>query len=95
MSDYTLPPRVTATIAHVDSPDGWHVYRLADRRGYTHREDTIRVTWGGRDNRYQVEMMRRDGWTPLLSGTAGSKAIAHPLAIRESVAVLFGMEDHG
>ena len=91
----TLPARVTATLAHIDSPDGWHSYLLTDARGYTHRSDTIRVTWGGRDNRYTVEMMRAPGWVALCSGHAPTKAQAHPAAIHAAVSILFGMEDHG
>lgn len=90
----TLPAKVTATLAHVDSPQGWHVYRLEDTRGYTHARDTIRVTWGG--NRYTVEAMRRDGWTPLLSGAEHrSREHGHDAAILAAVSVLYGMEDHG
>lgn len=95
----TLPARVTATLAHVDSPDGWHSYRLTDARGYTHRSDTIRVTWGGRvagrANTYIVEAWRRDGWVSLCLGVAGNRFLGQDAGVHAAVSILFGMEDHG
>lgn len=89
-----LPDKVTAQLVHVDSPQGWHVYRLDDRRGYTHRSDTIRVTWGS--DRYTVETLRDVGWTPLISGTSvTTRERAHDAAVTAAIAVLYGLEDHG
>lgn len=93
MPTATLPAKVTATLAD-EGPDGWSVFRLRDTRGYTHREDTIRISHRG------IERLSRDGWHHLLD-------VHHPMmgkpvpepdwtdGVQRAVAVLYGMEDHG
>jgi hypothetical protein len=93
-----LPAKVTATLA--DDDRGTRIYRIADKRGYTGREDTIRVrvkhTPEGVGGLYAVDTLRRDGWTDLLDGTMHKgDPLPYGDAIRRAVAILFGMEEHG
>ena len=90
------PDRPGFTAELVDDDRGRvRVYRISDARGYTGREDTIRVVVrpGGF---YHVETLRRDGWTLLLDG-AMSDEYARPdhEAIARTFRVLYGEEDHG
>lgn len=94
----TLPDKVIVTLAD-QGPDGERVYRIEDKRGYTHSRETIRIGSGLRSDWYRISILRRDGWTQLLDGAREPNRRSHEYpydaAILRAVAVLFGMEDHG
>jgi hypothetical protein len=101
-TDTSLPKGVTATLVD-EGPDKLRIYRLKDGRGYTGREDLVRIGrgngrpgWGYGD----LEKWTQGGWVRLFAvqgaidgSTVGP--IDDAAAIRRAVKVLYGLEDHG
>lgn len=57
----------TSELLVVDD-EGWSIFRIADKTGYTHKYDTIRIGKYNNSGDYRVETLRGNGWAHLLAG---------------------------